>query len=111
MIWWCASPARRRDVFKSEQAEYEAEGIEWSYIEFVDNQECLDLIDKKEQMGILHLLDEESSMQKGTGRRRRSRPPHASPGRHPPPPIACPLEVCQRYSAARLIACPRVARR
>ena len=54
------------DVFKSEQAEYEREGIEWQYIEFVDNQQCLDLIDRKDQMGILHLLDEESAIQKGT---------------------------------------------
>jgi len=54
------------DVFKSEQAEYESEGIDWQYIEFVDNQECLDLIDKKEQMGLLHLLDEECAIQKGT---------------------------------------------
>ena len=54
------------DVFKSEQAEYESEGIEWKYIEFIDNQECLDLIDRKDQMGILHLLDEECAIQKGS---------------------------------------------
>ena len=54
------------DVFKSEQAEYEAEGIEWKYIEFIDNQACLDLIDSKKQMGILHLLDEECAIQKGS---------------------------------------------
>ena len=55
-----------RDVFKSEQAEYEAEAIEWKYIEFIDNQECLDLIDRKENMGILHVLDEECAIQKGS---------------------------------------------
>ena len=54
------------DVFKSEQAEYESEGIEWKYIEFVDNQACLDLIDRKDQMGVLHLLDEECAIQKGS---------------------------------------------
>eukprot|EP01025_Chloroclados_australasicus_P055566 TRINITY_DN6759_c0_g1_i2.p1 TRINITY_DN6759_c0_g1~~TRINITY_DN6759_c0_g1_i2.p1 ORF type:complete len:1608 (-),score=236.01 TRINITY_DN6759_c0_g1_i2:671-5494(-) len=43
-------------VFKMEQAEYEKEKIDWSYIEFIDNQDVLDLIEKK--MGILDLLDE-----------------------------------------------------
>eukprot|EP00803_Ostreobium_quekettii_P000595 evm.model.scf_649.4 EVM.evm.TU.scf_649.4 scf_649:26519-48447(+) len=43
-------------VFKMEQAEYEKEKIDWSYIEFVDNQDVLDLIENK--MGILDLLDE-----------------------------------------------------
>ena len=62
----CLRGAGCRDVFKSEQAEYESEGIEWQYIEFVDNQECLDMIDKKELMGVLHLLDEECAIQKGT---------------------------------------------
>ena len=40
----------------SVQAEYEREAIDWSYIEFVDNQDVLDLIERK--MGILDLLDE-----------------------------------------------------
>ena len=35
-----------------------AEGIEWSSVSFVDNQECLDLIAKK-PIGLLPLLDEE----------------------------------------------------
>ncbi|KAL4445379.1 hypothetical protein ABPG77_011204 [Micractinium sp. CCAP 211/92] len=43
-------------VFKMEQAEYEREAIEWSYIEFVDNQDVLDLVEAR--MGILDLLDE-----------------------------------------------------
>lgn len=38
------------------QAEYEREQIDWSYIEFVDNQDVLDLIEGK--MGILDMLDE-----------------------------------------------------
>lgn len=43
-------------VFKMEQAEYEREAIEWSYIEFVDNQDVLDLIEAR--MGVIDLLDE-----------------------------------------------------
>ncbi len=34
------------------------EGIAWSAVSFVDNQECLDLIAKK-PTGLLSLLDEE----------------------------------------------------
>lgn len=33
-------------VFKMEQEEYKREAIDWSYIEFVDNQDVLDLIEK-----------------------------------------------------------------
>jgi myosin heavy subunit len=33
-------------VFKMEQDEYTKEAINWSYIEFVDNQDVLDLIEK-----------------------------------------------------------------
>ena len=33
-------------VFKMEQEEYKKEQIDWSYIEFVDNQDVLDLIEK-----------------------------------------------------------------
>lgn len=33
-------------VFKMEQEEYKKEEIDWSYIQFVDNQEILDLIEK-----------------------------------------------------------------
>ena len=50
-------------VFKMEQKEYEDEGIEWSYIEFVDNQDVLDIIEgtgsmRAKQPGVLDLLDE-----------------------------------------------------
>lgn len=33
-------------VFKVEQEEYAKEEINWSYIEFIDNQDVLDLIEK-----------------------------------------------------------------
>ncbi|KAL5698271.1 hypothetical protein ACHQM5_029334 [Ranunculus cassubicifolius] len=44
-------------VFKMEQEEYTKEEINWSYIDFVDNQDVLDLIEKK-PIGIIALLDE-----------------------------------------------------
>eukprot|EP01018_Ginkgo_biloba_P031563 Gb_12711 [translate_table: standard] len=44
-------------VFKMEQDEYKKEEIDWSYIDFVDNQDVLDLIEKKPG-GIIALLDE-----------------------------------------------------
>ncbi|KAL8122002.1 hypothetical protein AgCh_018654 [Apium graveolens] len=44
-------------VFKMEQEEYTKEKIDWSYIEFEDNQDVLDLIEKKPG-GIIALLDE-----------------------------------------------------
>ena len=44
-------------VFKLEQEEYVREEIEWSFIDFYDNQPCIDLIEGK--LGILDLLDEE----------------------------------------------------
>jgi myosin heavy subunit len=45
-------------VLKNEQAEYEREGIEWSFIEFPENQDVIDLIDKR-GMGILCILDDQ----------------------------------------------------
>jgi myosin V len=51
-------------VFKMEQAEYAREEIEWSYIEFVDNQDVLDLIEGR--MGVLDLLDESCRFPKAT---------------------------------------------
>lgn len=50
-------------VFKLEQDEYVKEEIEWSFINFYDNQPCIDLIESK--LGILDLLDEECKMPKG----------------------------------------------
>ncbi|KAH6817211.1 myosin family protein with Dil [Perilla frutescens var. frutescens] len=52
-------------VFKMEQEDYEKEQIDWSYIEFVDNQDVLDLIEKKPG-GIIALLDEACMFPKST---------------------------------------------
>ncbi|XP_028966308.1 unconventional myosin-Va [Galendromus occidentalis] len=51
-------------VFKLEQEEYAREAITWSYIDFYDNQPCINLIESK--LGILDLLDEECRLPKGS---------------------------------------------
>jgi myosin-5 len=50
-------------VFKLEQEEYVREKIDWTFIDFYDNQPCIDLIEKP--LGILDLLDEECRVPKG----------------------------------------------
>ena len=52
-------------IFKLEQEEYNHEAINWQHIEFVDNQDALDLIAIK-QLNIMALIDEESKFPKGT---------------------------------------------
>ncbi|EJK63124.1 hypothetical protein THAOC_16235, partial [Thalassiosira oceanica] len=54
-----------RFVLKSEQAEYEYEGIQWSNITFTDNQEALDLIEARRD-GIFSVLDEQCRLPKRT---------------------------------------------
>lgn len=54
-------------VFKNEQAEYEEEGIDWSYIDFIDNQDVLDLIEQR-NLGLLPLLDESCRLSSATPR-------------------------------------------
>lgn len=54
-----------RHIFKLEQQQYEKEGIVWSNINYVDNQENLDVIGLK-PMNLLSLIDEESRFPKGT---------------------------------------------
>ncbi|KAH1175748.1 hypothetical protein KIL84_022273 [Mauremys mutica] len=51
-------------VFKLEQEEYMKEEIPWTFIDFYDNQPCINLIEAK--LGILDLLNEECKMPKGS---------------------------------------------
>uniref|UniRef100_A0A803MNV1 Uncharacterized protein n=1 Tax=Chenopodium quinoa TaxID=63459 RepID=A0A803MNV1_CHEQI len=54
-----------RHLFKLEQEEYIQDGIDWTKVEFEDNQACLNLFEKK-PLGLLSLLDEESTFPNGT---------------------------------------------
>jgi len=54
-------------IFKLEQEEYEAEGIQWAFISFPDNQDCLDTIQQK-KTGILAMLDDECRLPRGSDR-------------------------------------------
>ena len=51
-------------MFKLEQEEYVREEINWTFIDFSDNQPCIDVIEGK--LGILALLDEESRLPSGS---------------------------------------------
>ena len=52
-------------IFKLEQEEYNLEAINWHHIEFVDNQEALDLIAVR-PLNLMSLIDEESKFPKGS---------------------------------------------
>ncbi|KAL1565429.1 Myosin-1 [Salvia divinorum] len=54
-----------RHLFKLEQEEYIQDGIDWAKVEFEDNQDCLNLFEKK-PLGLQSLLDEESTFPNGT---------------------------------------------
>lgn len=48
-----------RNIFKIEQESYTSEGISWINIDFVDNQEIIEMIGTK-PLNIMSLIDEES---------------------------------------------------
>ncbi|XP_037643194.1 unconventional myosin-X isoform X1 [Sebastes umbrosus] len=53
-----------KHIFSLEQLEYNKEGLVWVDINWMDNGECLDLIEKK--LGLLALMNEESHFPKAT---------------------------------------------
>ncbi|KAI4342485.1 hypothetical protein MLD38_027112 [Melastoma candidum] len=54
-----------RHLFKLEQEDYEVDGIDWTKVEFEDNEDCLNLIEKR-PLGVVSLLDEESNFPKAS---------------------------------------------
>ncbi|XP_075396999.1 unconventional myosin-X [Tenrec ecaudatus] len=53
-----------KHIFSLEQLEYSREGLVWADIDWFDNGECLDLIEKK--LGLLALINEESHFPQAT---------------------------------------------
>nr|CAB3264150.1 unconventional myosin-X [Phallusia mammillata] len=53
-----------RHIFSLEQIEYNKEGIDWCDVQWSDNSECLDLVEKN--LGLISLINEESRFPKGT---------------------------------------------
>jgi len=51
-------------MFKAEQNMYTQEGVPWETIKFIDNQDCIDLIETSG--GVLSMLDEEGRIPKGS---------------------------------------------
>jgi len=54
-------------IFKLEEKLYQAEQIEWSALDFPDNQDCVDLLQKR-PWGIMPMLDEECLVPQGSDR-------------------------------------------
>ncbi|BDA45618.1 Myosin-17 [Coccomyxa sp. Obi] len=56
-------------VFKGEQEEYAREGIDWSYVEFIDNQDCLDVLEGSQDapsLAVFPLIDEACRLPRAT---------------------------------------------
>ena len=49
----------------SDKQEYTSEGIDWTHIEFEDNQECLELIEKVSIMSIFYFFSSPFSFSSG----------------------------------------------
>lgn len=57
-------------LLQGEQEEYVREGIKWSYVDFVDNQETLDLLEGgsggSAALGVFPLIDEANRIARAT---------------------------------------------
>ena len=54
------------NTFKLEEDTYKAEGVPFTHVEYIDNQDVLDLIEKKKPQGLLVLLDDEINVPRGS---------------------------------------------
>ena len=52
-----------KHIFKLEQVEYAKEKLEWTPIQYIENQPIIHMISKK-PIGVFHLLDDESNFPK-----------------------------------------------
>ena len=73
-------PSSLQHVFKLEQQEYVREAIEWSFIDFHDNQPAIDLIESR--LGVLDLLDETCRVQNACSCHTHTRHTHTHPHTH-----------------------------
>ena len=51
------------------QEEYAREGIDWSYVEFIDNQDCLDVLEGSQDapsLAVFPLIDEACRLPRAT---------------------------------------------
>ena len=72
------------------QEEYAREGIDWSYVEFIDNQDCLDLLEGSANapaLAVFPLIDEACRLPRATYQVRLCCHEAASPG--------CPSPRCR----------------
>ncbi|EFJ42839.1 type VIII myosin heavy chain MyoC [Volvox carteri f. nagariensis] len=55
-------------LFKLEQTEYESEGVDWTKVEFIDNQDCVDIFElmPPKGLGMLAVLDSQCKFPRAT---------------------------------------------
>ncbi|GLI69728.1 hypothetical protein VaNZ11_014403 [Volvox africanus] len=55
-------------LFKLEQTEYETEGVDWTKVEFIDNQDCVDIFElmPPKGLGMLAVLDSQCKFPRAT---------------------------------------------
>lgn len=103
------------------QEEYAREGIDWSYVEFIDNQDCLDCLEgapDAPSLAVFPLIDEACRLPRATYQVRLApllltRPPAPSScghtcGHQGPPsltPPACPQLTCLHTQTPRPKPC------
>ncbi|XP_017262475.1 unconventional myosin-IXb isoform X2 [Kryptolebias marmoratus] len=86
-------------IFNLEQEEYQAEGITWHNIDYIDNVGCIHLISKK-PTGLFYLLDEESNFPHATDKTllAKFKQQHQGNKYFVPTPVMEPAFVIQHFA-------------